>query len=91
MVKQTTLNTESSSIIWDNLEEMVRIKVREFIQSLLEAEVEELLGRPKSERRKLVDNSPAYRNGHGKERKLTLGNGTITLRRPRVRGYRWHW
>jgi putative transposase len=86
MVKQTTQNRESSSIIWDNLEEMVRIKVREFIQSLLEAEVEELLGRPKSERRKLVDNSPAYRNGHGKERKLTLGNGTITLRRPRVRG-----
>jgi transposase-like protein len=33
-----------------------------------------------------VDGSLAYRNGYGKERKLTLGCGTITLRRPRVRG-----
>jgi putative transposase len=86
MVKQTTLNNGSSNLIWDNLEEMVRHKIREFIQSLLESEVEELLGRQKSERRRLVDSPPAYRNGYGKERKLTLGNGTITLHRPRVRG-----
>jgi hypothetical protein len=38
MVKQTTQDREASSIIWNNLEEMVRIKVREFIQSLLEAD-----------------------------------------------------
>ena len=43
MVKQTTPRTESSSIIWNNLEVMVRMKVREFIQSLLEAEVEDFL------------------------------------------------
>ena len=86
MVKQTTPNKESSNIVWDNLEEMVRLKVREFIQSLLEAEIEELLGRQKSERRKLVDSLPAYRNGYGKGRKLTLGCGTITIHRPRVRG-----
>jgi hypothetical protein len=54
MVKQTTQDKGSSSIIWNSLEEMVRIKVREFIQSLLEAEIEELLGRQKSERRKMV-------------------------------------
>ena len=48
MVKQTTQVRESSSIIWNNLEEMVRLKVREFIQNLLEAEIEELLGRQKS-------------------------------------------
>ena len=47
MVKQTTQEMESSNIIWNNLEEMVRMKVREFIQSLLEAEIEELLGRQK--------------------------------------------
>jgi transposase-like protein len=75
-----------SRIVWDNLEEWVRRKVQEFIQSLLEEEIAELLGRRKSERRKAVDSSPAYRNGYGKERKLTLGCGTITLRRPRVRG-----
>jgi putative transposase len=86
MVKQTTQDNGSSSIIWNNLEEMVRVKVREYIQSLLEAEIEELLGRQKSERRKLVDSLPVYRNGYGKGRKLTLGCGTITVYRPRVRG-----
>jgi len=86
MIKQTTQNRESSSIIWNNLEEMVRMKVREFIQSLLEAEVEELLGRQKSERRQITDSETVYRNGYGKERRLTLGCGTIKLRRPRVRG-----
>ena len=47
--------------------------MQEFIQSLLEEEIAELLGRQKSERRKAVDGSPAYRNGYGKGRKLTLG------------------
>jgi putative transposase len=65
---------------------MVRMKVREFIQSILEAEIEELLGRQKSERRKLVDSPVVYRNGYGKARRLTLGCGTITIHRPRVRG-----
>ncbi len=41
-----------------------------------EEEIAELLGRQKSERRRAVDDSPAYRNGYGKERKLTLGCGT---------------
>jgi transposase-like protein len=86
MVKQTTPSNEKSSIIWNSLEEMVRIKVREFIQNLLEAEIEDLLGRQKSERRKLVDSPAVYRNGYGKVRKLTLGCGTITIQRPRVRG-----
>jgi len=86
MGKQTTTRSHASRIVWDNLEEWVRKKVQEFIQSLLEEEVTELLARKKSERRKAVDSSPGYRNGYGKERKLTLGCGTVTLRRPRVRG-----
>ncbi len=65
---------------------MVRRKMQEFIQSLLKEEVTELLGRRKSERRKVVDSLPAYRNGHGKTRQLTLGCGTVIVRRPRVRG-----
>lgn len=86
MGKQTTTGNQASRIVWDNLEQWVRGKVQEFIQSLLEEEVTELLARKKSERRKAVGSSPGYRNGYGKERKLTLGCGTITLRRPRVRG-----
>jgi putative transposase len=86
MVKQTIPDKESSNIIWNNLEEMVRLRVRDFIQTLLEAEIEDLLGRQKSERRQATDSEVAYRNGYGKERRLTLGCGTITLRRPRVRG-----
>ena len=86
MEKQSTIRIGTSRIVWDNLEEWVRKKVQEFIQSILEEEVTELLGRKKSERHKAVDSSPGYRNGYGKERKLTLGCGTITLRRPRVRG-----
>jgi len=86
MGKQTTSRGQPSRVIWDNLEEWVRRKVQEFIQSLLEEEIAELLGRKKSERRQAVDSLPVYRNGHGKLRRLTLGCGTITVYRPRVRG-----
>jgi putative transposase len=86
MGKQTTKGRQSSTVVWDNLEEWVRRKVQEFIQSLLEEEIAELLGRQKSERRRAVDSLPVYRNGHGKPRRLTLGCGTITVYRPRVRG-----
>lgn len=68
------------------LEACLRSKMREWVQALLEAEVDELLGRRKSERRQAVDAAPGYRSGHGKPRRLTLCNGTVTLRRPRVRG-----
>ena len=86
MEKLTTGQTESSSEVWEYLEELVRVKVREFIQALLEDEVTELLGRGKSQRRELPGGPPAYRNGYGKRRRLTLGCGTISVRRPRVRG-----
>jgi putative transposase len=86
MANQTTNGSQPSIVVWDNLEEWVRRKVQGFIQSLLEEEITELLGRPKSERRQAVDSPPAYRNGHGKARRLTLGCGTVTVYRPRVRG-----
>ena len=86
MGKLTTTGTGPSRVVWDNLEEWVRIKVQEFIQSLLEEEVTELLGRQRAERRQAVDSPPVYRNGHGKARRLTLGCGTVTVRRPRLRG-----
>jgi len=86
MGKETTKGSQESRVVWDNLEEWVRGKVQELIQSLLEEEVTELLGRQKSERRQAVDSVPVYRNGHGKGRHLTLGCGTVTVHRPRVRG-----
>ena len=46
----------------------------------------ELLGRARYQRRAEVDAFPGYRNGYGKPRKLTTPLGTVTLRRPRVRG-----
>ncbi|MBI4618744.1 MAG: IS256 family transposase [Desulfobacterales bacterium] len=75
----------SSNRTYDMLEDMVRLKVQEYIQDILEEEVDEFLGRKKSERMKLVDETWGYRNGHGKPKKFVLMNGTITVQRPRVR------
>ena len=86
MIEQSIAEGRTSRVVWDNLEEWARKKVQEFVQSLLEEEVTELVGRKKSERRKAVDSPPVYRNGYGKGRRLTLGCGTIRVRRPRVRG-----
>ncbi len=85
MKKQTTEPTTESSVTWEHLEAWVRNKMREWLQELLDAEVDELLGRRKSERRPAVDSAPGYRSGYGKPRRLTLCNGTVTVRRPRVR------
>jgi transposase-like protein len=60
--------------------------MRAWLQELLDAEVDELLGRRKSARRKAVDSAPGSRSGHGKPRRLTVSCGTVTVRRPRVRG-----
>lgn len=76
-----------SRVSYENLEGWVRDKVRGFIQDVLEEEVTEFLGREKSERvGKVVDGSVGYRNGHGKARRFAMMNGTVTVRRPRVRG-----
>src|SRR5262245_58333477 len=60
--------------------------MQQFLQRLLEEEVDGVLGRARYARRDPVDAGPGYRNGFGKPRRLSLSNGTITLRRPRVRG-----
>jgi putative transposase len=86
MREQSTGTGSASSCLWERLEELVRDHVQRFIQSLLEEEVTELLGRSKSARRAAVDAPEGYRNGHGKPRRLALTSGTITVRRPRVRG-----
>ncbi len=63
----------------------MREQIQFYVQELLEDEVTQLLGRRKNERRREVDAAGGYRNGYGKERRLTLSCGTIKLRRPRVR------
>ena len=78
--------TESTVPTFEDLESFVRGRVQAFIQSILDEEVTELLGREKSERIEGVDAVMGYRNGRGKPRKLTMSSGTITVRRPRVRG-----
>ena len=85
MPRPVTSLPSSSRPSWEHLEEYVRDHIQEFIQTLLEEEVTELLGRPKSARRKHPPASRGYRNGHGKPRKLGTPIGTITVRRPRVR------
>jgi len=86
MHQHTTAASASSSVVWDNLDVWVRERLQGFIQDLLEEEVTAVLARRKSARRAAVDPQPGYRNGYGKPRRLTVGCGTITLRRPRVRG-----
>ncbi len=71
---------------WATLEEFARRRIQGWLQDLLEEEMTELLGRRKSERRVTVDAEAGYRNGHGKPRRLAMMAGTITVRRPRVRG-----
>ncbi len=76
----------SRAVVFGTLEAFARENIQRFIQRLLEEEVTELLGRAKSERRDRAKAEPAYRNGYGKERSLTLSCGTVQVRRPRVRG-----
>src|SRR5208283_5878499 len=86
MGKSIIAAARPSSRTYDMLEEMVRLKFKEYIQYILEEDVEDFLGRKKSERKKLIDDTRGYRNGHGKPKKFVLMNGTITVRLPRVRG-----
>ena len=86
MEQQTTTPPSSSSQMWERLETFVREQIQWFIQALLEEEITALLGRAKSVRRLAVDAPKGLRNGDGKPRRLTLTSGTITVRRPRVRG-----
>jgi putative transposase len=86
MKKRSTKALEASRVVYAELEGYARSKVQEFIQALLEEEVTEFLGRPKSERsEQAVEGVRGYRNGYGKPRQLALSGGTISLRRPRVR------
>jgi|SRR5579875_557895 transposase-like protein len=84
--QNTAAPLSSSQEWWDQLEAFARGHIQRWFQALLEEEVTARLGRKKSERRAAVDAPAGYRNGYGKPRKLAMSCGTITVRRPRVRG-----
>lgn len=86
MKKSITKAVKQARATYEELEALVRIKVQSFVQEIVEEEITEFLGRRKSERIKGIDAPKAYRNGHGKPRKLALMSGTISIRRPRLRG-----
>ena len=85
MGQDTHDRPDGSKVVYEHLESHVRGQIQNWIQDLLEEEVQDLLGRQKHERREAVDAPSGYRNGHGKPRRLSLTSGTITVRRPRVR------
>ena len=86
MKEKSLIEVEESRPGWPALEAYARESIQRWLQRLLEEEVEEALGRRRYERREGVDAAPGYRNGWGKPRRLSLMTGTITVRRPRVRG-----
>jgi putative transposase len=86
-VKQKSIEAvAASSPTWETLEAFARQGMQQLLQRMLEDEVDGVLGRGRYERREAIDPRPGYRNGFGKPRRLSVSNGTITLRRPRVRG-----
>lgn len=81
-------NTEragKASHFYEELEELVRVKIQGFIQDLLNEEVEAFMGRSRYERKEGVDGDDGYYNGFGKPRRVSMKIGTIEVRRPRLR------
>jgi len=86
MKEQSTVGAMESRPVWESLEAFARQGVQRLLQQLLQEEVEQALGRARYARRDGVDAPPGYRNGFGRPRRLSAMAGTITVRRPRVRG-----
>ncbi len=82
MSKKNIDHSVKSRVCFQQLEEWVRERIQWCVQELLEDEVTQLLGQRKNECRREVGAPGGYRNGYGKERRLTLSCGTIRLRRP---------
>jgi len=73
-------------IVFENLEDHARHQVEVMVQDLLEEERDRALGRDEYERKETPGPGGGYRNGYGKPRQLATSMGTVTVRRPRVRG-----
>ena len=77
-------DAQNTPVVYEQIEDFARLSIQKLLQQVLEEEVENLLGRLRSERRD-PDSPPGYRNGYGKDRRLSTSIGTVTVRRPRVR------
>lgn len=90
MSEHNRTQPEPSSVVWENLESTLRQQIQGWLQDLLDEEVTAFLGRAKSRRRdpSAPEGTPqkGYRNGYGKPRHVTTAAGTVTVRRPRMRG-----
>src|SRR6185312_3368866 len=64
-ITQSARESSASGPVWETLEQYARGEIQQFVQRLLEEEVEELLGRAKSERRG-PETPRGLRNGYGK-------------------------
>ena len=78
--------TEMSMPTFETLEAWTRAQIQSLMQSVLDEEVTHALGRSRYERQAPLDPPGGYRNGYGKQRRLSFTSGTITVKRPRVRG-----
>ena len=67
------------------LEDVARLSVRLVLQTALEAEVAEFLGRARYERRDDTDR-PGSRNGHQPPMTVKTTMGAVQLQRPKLRG-----
>ena len=71
---------------FETLEEWTRGQIQSLMQSVLDEEVTQVLGRSRYERQAPLDAPSGYRKGYGKRRRLSFTSGTIEVRCPRVRG-----
>ncbi|MBX3351170.1 MAG: IS256 family transposase [Nitrospira sp.] len=86
--RTSTEPSESSTVCYATLEQWARGQIQAQLQQILEDEVSTFLGRARHARRERVspiDPPQGNRNGYGKPRQFTMRNGTVTVRRPRVR------
>jgi len=83
---EATTTSSPATTSFEFLEMYARTEIQQWLQALLEEEVGDLLGRERYVRREAGQVSASYRNGHGKPRRLAMSCGTVTVRRPRVRG-----
>lgn len=85
MPHHTSDGSKPSSPVYETLEAWVRTNIQGMLQSVLEEELKQFLGRDTYSRDQSLDGRPGRRNGYGKPRRLALSSGTVVVRRPRVR------
>ncbi len=68
----------------DPIEALVRRGAQVMLEAALEQEVQQYLERARHQRSNQEAEFRGYRNGTAKERKITIGSGTIKIKAPRV-------